>query len=184
MEDGGDTVVADVPDNRTPTILTAGYGDRGFPAFIELLKAHGVTHFVDVRSVPQSSYWEDFRRPNLQRLVPETGLRYVWMGDTLGGVPDSPILCKEPGKVSLEGLDETPEFRLGLDRLLKAAAGEDRVLCLICGCKRPHRCHRARLIAPAIVRAGANVVHIDERGELKDQAIVADEERGFQPELF
>lgn len=180
--------MADVAQDRGPspssaTILTAGYGDRGFPAFVELLKSHGVTHFVDVRSVPQSSYWEDFRRPNLERLVPETGLRYVWMGDTLGGVPDSPVLCKEPDKVSLEGLDATPEFRLGLDRLLRAAGG-DRVLCLVCGCKRPHRCHRARLIAPAIVRAGAGVVHIDERGELKDQALVADEERGFQPGLF
>lgn len=166
------------------TILTAGYGDRGFEGFVALLKSHGVTHFVDVRSVPQSSYWEAFRKPNLERLVPEVGLKYVWMGDTLGGVKNSPVLCKEPGKVPLDGLADAPEFRLGLDRLLQATSDPQKTLVLVCGCKRPHKCHRSRLIAPAIVARGVEVVHIDDRGELKPHAEIESEERGFQPELF
>lgn len=78
-------------------ILTAGYGNRGFDGFVALMKRHGVTHVVDVRSVPQSSYWEDFRRPRLERILPETGLRYVYMGDTLGGV-------REPSSMQNEAL--------------------------------------------------------------------------------
>ncbi|HLP00187.1 MAG TPA: DUF488 family protein, partial [Fimbriimonas sp.] len=82
--------------DQLPVIYTAGYGNRGFPAFIELMARFGITHLVDVRSVPQSSYWEDFRRENLMALVPPTGLKYVYMGDTLGGVENSPALCREP----------------------------------------------------------------------------------------
>jgi hypothetical protein len=37
-------------------IFTAGYGNRGFDGFVALMKRHGVTYVVDVRSVPQSSY--------------------------------------------------------------------------------------------------------------------------------
>ncbi len=167
-----------------PRILTAGYGNRGFPAFIELLREHGATHFVDVRSVPQSSYWPDFRRPSLERLVPETGLRYVWMGDTLGGVADSPILCKDPGAMKLGPLREGESFRRGVRTLMSAASDPSRTMVLVCGCMRPHGCHRSRLIGPALVEAGAEVVHVDERGGLKDQAEVELEASGFQPGLF
>ena len=71
-----------------PDIYTAGYGNRGFGAFIALVERFGITHLVDVRSVPQSIYWEDFRRQSLEVLVPPTGLKYIYMGDTLGGVSE------------------------------------------------------------------------------------------------
>ncbi|CAN5620385.1 hypothetical protein BH11ARM2_BH11ARM2_34990 [soil metagenome] len=166
------------------TVLTAGYGNRGFAGFIDLLKAHGVTHFVDVRSVPQSSYWEEFRRPNLERLVPETGLRYVWMGDTLGGVRDSPVLCKDPGSVDLEPLRHTVEMARGVAKVREASAREEWTLCLVCGCLRPENCHRSRLVAPALIEAGLDVRHIDERGETLTQAEVAAQSIDAQGSLF
>lgn len=166
------------------TVLTAGYGNRGFAGFIDLLKSHGVTHFVDVRSVPQSSYWEDFRRPNLERLVPEMGLRYVWMGDTLGGVRDSPILCKDPGAVDLDPLRRTDEMALGVGRVKQAAAREGWRLCLVCGCLRPENCHRSRLVAPALIAAGLDIRHIDERGELLTQEEAAAQSIDAQGSLF
>ncbi|RYG47862.1 DUF488 domain-containing protein [bacterium] len=166
------------------TILTAGYGNRGFAGFIELLKSHGVTHFVDVRSVPQSSYWEDFRRQNLEHLIPQTGLRYVWMGDTLGGVKDSPILCKDPKAVDLEPLRHTDLMKIGVEKVKQAAAREGWKLCLVCGCLRPENCHRSRLVAPAILEAGLDLRHIDERGELLTQAEVAAQSIDAQGSLF
>ncbi len=163
-------------------ILTAGYGNRGFAGFVALMKRHGVTHVVDVRSVPQSSYWEDFRRPRLQRILPEAGLRYVYMGDTLGGVPDSPILCKDPEAVPLEPLFDAPELHLGLDRLIQAA--EDRVVCMMCGCLRPHRCHRSRLIGEALARRGIEVTHLDDKGEPVSHSQVIEESKPLQKSLF
>lgn len=162
-------------EGERPVVLTAGYGNRGFLPFVELLKGLEVTHVVDVRSVPESSYWEEFRRRNLEFLIPEQGLRYVYMGDTLGGVASSPILCKDPGAVPIEGLDRTPEFRLGLSRLVQAASDSSKKIVLMCGCLRPHGCHRARLVAPAAIAAGLDVRHVDAKGAVVTHADVADE---------
>jgi uncharacterized protein (DUF488 family) len=179
------------------TILTAGYGNRGFAPFIELMKRHGVTHLVDVRSVPQSSYWEDFRRQRLEQIVPPTGLRYVYMGDTLGGVPQyaegSPaaedekahIFCKaDPTAVDLHPLFHDPTFRLGLEKLIKAASVPDRNLCLMCGCLRPHKCHRSRLIGEALVAEGVDVLHLNDKGDPVSQQLVVLESAPQQTTLF
>lgn len=163
-------------------ILTAGYGNRGFDGFVALMKRHGVTHVVDVRSVPQSSYWEDFRRPRLERILPEAGLRYVYMGDTLGGVPDSPVLCKDPEAVPLEPLFDDPKLHLGLDKLVQAS--ESKTVCLMCGCLRPHRCHRSRLIGEALARRGIDVLHLDDKGEPLSHAQVVEESKPLQKSLF
>lgn len=186
-----------------PTILTAGYGNRGFGPFIELMKRHGVTHLVDVRSVPQSSYWEDFRRQRLEQIVPPTGLRYVYMGDTLGGVPinnphsyagaevveDStgkpPIFCKtDPSQIDLHPLFHDPSFRLGLAKLIQAASNSERKICLMCGCLRPHKCHRSRLIGAALVEENVEVLHLDDRGEPVTQEQVVAESVPAQTSLF
>ncbi|AIE84674.1 DUF488 family protein [Fimbriimonas ginsengisoli] len=179
------------------TILTAGYGNRGFGPFIELMKGHGVTHLVDVRSVPQSSYWEDFRRQRLEQIVPPTGLRYIYMGDTLGGKPvyaeGSPaasdekahLFCKaDPSAVDLHPLFNDPNFRLGLEKLTKAAADPNRKICLICGCLRPHNCHRSRLIGEALVSEGVEVFHLDPNGNPVTQKQVMLESAPIQTSLF
>ncbi len=167
-----------------PTILTAGYGNRGFEPFIALLKSHGVTHLVDVRSVPQSSYWEDFRRARLERIVPLTGLRYVYMGDTLGGVENSAAACKSPETFDPAAAAAEPRFDVGLRKLIEAASVEGRVICLMCGCLRPHRCHRSRLIGQALAAEGVGVLHLDEKGEPVPQAVVSAESEPKQSSLF
>lgn len=144
-----------------PVLYTAGYGNRGFDGFIELMKRYGMTHVVDVRAVPQSSYWEDFRRENLMDSIPLRGLKYVYMGDTLGGVRDSAVLCKDPDSVDIHPLFHDPELKKGLDALVKAASQPGRVLCLMCGCMRPHGCHRSRLLGRALLDRGVDLSHID-----------------------
>lgn len=163
-------------------ILTAGYGNRGFDGFVALMKRHGVTHVVDVRSVPQSSYWEDFRRERLQRILPEAGLKYVYMGDTLGGVENSPVLCKDPDSVVLAPFFDDPKLALGLDKLIEASA--NRTVCLMCGCLRPHKCHRFRLVGEALSRRGIEVLHLDDKGEPVTQAEVAEQAKPLQTSLF
>ncbi len=144
-----------------PDLYTAGYGNRGFESFVQLLEQFRVTHLVDVRSVPSSAYWEEFRRENLMDLIPRRGLKYVYMGDTLGAVRDSPIVCKEPDAIDIRPLFEDPELHKGLDALVKAYQTPGRVLCLMCGCMRPHSCHRSRLLGRALLDRGVDLMHID-----------------------
>jgi uncharacterized protein (DUF488 family) len=159
------------------SIYTAGYGNRGFDGFIELMVRFGVTHIVDIRSVPQSSYWEDFRRENLIDSIPAKGFKYVYMGDTLGGVQNSPILCKEPGAVDINPLFEMPALKLGIETLLKAAENPKRTMCLMCGCKRPHSCHRSRLLGEALLAIGVDLQHID-----ADDRVVSHSQLDFKPQ--
>lgn len=165
-------------------IYTAGYGNRGFERYVELLKSYGVTHLVDVRSVPQSSYWEDFRRERLERIVPPTGLHYVYMGDTLGGVYNSASACKSPETFDPSAAAVEPRFQVGLEKLIAAASDKSKVICLMCACLRPHRCHRSRLVGRALSERGVEVLHLDEKGEPKAQAVIEEESRNPQGTLF
>jgi uncharacterized protein (DUF488 family) len=165
-------------------ILTAGYGNLGFDAFVARMREHGVTHIVDVRSVPQSAYWTDFRRENLEHLIPQAGFKYVYMGDTLGGVDNSPALCKSPESVELEPLFNRPQLQLGVEKLIRAATMTDRVICLMCGCLRPDMCHRSRLLAPALSSQGVEVLHIDADSELISQAQIESRRMPEQANLF
>jgi uncharacterized protein (DUF488 family) len=151
-------------------LYTVGYGNRGFDGFIELAKSFSITHLVDVRSVPQSSYWEDFRRQNLEVLVPKTGLKYVYMGDTLGGVQNSPVLCKDPDQVDIRPLFDDPNLEVGIKALLKAASNQERQIALMCGCKRPHGCHRSRLLGRALLNRGIDLQHIDADNSIVPQS--------------
>ena len=153
-----------------PVLYTAGYGNRGLDTFVDLMKKFGVTHIVDVRAVPKSSYWEDFRRENLMDSIPARGFKYVYMGDTLGGVRDSAVLCKDPDSVELAPLFHDPELAKGIEALLKAMSAPDRVLCLMCGCMRPHGCHRSRLLGRALLDKGIDLHHIDADNEVVRQS--------------
>jgi uncharacterized protein (DUF488 family) len=155
---------------KLPVLYTAGYGNRGLEGFAELMRQYGVTHIVDIRAVPKSSYWEDFRRENLIDLIPARGFKYVYMGDTLGGVRDSAILCKDPDSVDLQPLFADPELAKGLEALLKAMNVPGRVMCLMCGCMRPHACHRSRLLGRALLDRGIDVHHIDSDNKLVRQS--------------
>ncbi len=162
------------------TIYSAGYGNRGFEAFLTLLRQHEITHLVDVRSVPQSSYWEDFRRERLAHLMAATEIKYVYMGDTLGGVQDSPVLCKDPESVDIEPLRLQAGLQIGMDKLIAAAENPVKRILLMCGCLRPHYCHRSRLLGPALVSRGVEYLHVDDKGLLASQEQV---EREAEPQL-
>lgn len=165
-------------------ILTAGYGNLGFDGFVERLRAHSITHVVDVRAVPWSSYYVEFRREELVDRIPAAGFRYIYMGDTLGGVKDSSALCKQPGTIEPAPLFERPELKLGVERLLKAASDPSRVICLMCGCLRAEKCHRSWLLGEVLVTAGVDLAHLGAFGEVLSQADVMRLREPKQEALF
>lgn len=163
-------------------IYTIGYGNRGFEAFIKSVKSFQITHLVDVRSIPQSSYWKDFGRENLDRTIPLSDLKYVYMGDTLGAhQPEGGDFPKVEG---IHPQTHNPNFRRGLTALVKAMRVPDRRICLMCGCMRPHACHRSSLVGEALVAEGVEVLHIDAADQTETQAEVMLAIAGLQSSLF
>jgi uncharacterized protein (DUF488 family) len=66
-------------------LFSIGHGTRPFPVFLELLERYAIEFLIDVRSVPYSAYNPQYRQEELARMLRLSGIRYVYMGDTLGG---------------------------------------------------------------------------------------------------
>jgi len=69
-------------------IFTIGYGGRRFSDFASLLQQHGIALVVDIRRFPKSKV-SKFNKESLEAKLPELGIGYICMGDTLGGFRQS-----------------------------------------------------------------------------------------------
>ena len=150
--------------NETSRVLTIGYGNRALGQFYEVLEAFEVTHLVDVRSAPYSSYRKEFDREALTERHASGRVRYVYLGNELGA-----IAVAENGEALVRGLR----------RVFESALKPSVRICLMCGCLRPERCHRGSALAPMLEALGLEVRHIDEFNRA-----VATNELAVQPVLF
>lgn len=133
------------------TIHTAGTSNRSLEEFIEALKAYGIVSAVDVRSFPTSRRYEHFKQEALRNALEGAGIRYVWMGDKLGGYRQG----------GYQAHMRTEAFAAGLERLQALAAAGPTVF--FCAERLPSRCHR-RFIAGELEARGWEVVHIIDAG--------------------
>ena len=166
---------------QTP-IFTIGYGSRPIAAFIAVLRAHQIAYLLDVRSQPYSRYQPDYSQKALAQHLETAGIRYVFMGDALGGRPDDPA-CYTDGKVDYDKVAAQPFYRQGVDRL-QAAYRQQARAALMCSEGKPEQCHRSKLIGRTLVAAGVPVVHIDEHDQLVTQVEVLLRVVNHQPSLF
>lgn len=128
-------------------VWTIGHSTLAQAELIALLKGYGIATLVDVRSFPRSRKNPQFNIEELERALPEAGLRYVWLGKEIGGF-------RKGGYIAYT---ETPEFADGLARLEGIAAGSPTAY--MCAEKLFFKCHR-RHISDALTRRGWKVIHI------------------------
>lgn len=162
-------------------LTTIGYGDRPWSEFIDRLKGHRIQYLIDVRSQPRSRLPE-FNGDALKVLLGQAGIKYVFMGDALGGKPDDPS-CYVDGKVDYARCEARPVFSAGLERLSAALKGGHRVA-LMCSELDPERCHRSKLIGEALQRRNIPLLHIDRDGAEVTQRAVIGRLTGGQSPLF
>ncbi len=170
------------PAGEPVPLYTIGYGARTLEEFLGALKAHRIEWLIDVRSAPYSKFKPEFSRELLQHHLERAGLRYLFLGDTLGGQPNDSA-CYTDGKVDYDKLRAQPFFQAGLERL-KAAFAQQRRATLMCSEGRPEQCHRSKLIGEALAAAGIPVTHIDEDGRLLTQEQVIERLTKGQLDLF
>ncbi len=147
-------------------IYSIGHSDHDLETLITLLRRHGITTVVDVRSQPYSRWVPQANRETLAHALEEAGLTYVFMGDSLGGRPPDRTLynsAEAEGRPDYERIAATAAFQAGLERLLDLArAGSVAMMCS----EGDHRsCHRALLITPQLLAREARVIHIRPDGE-------------------
>lgn len=163
-------------------IYTIGYGAREIDAFIAVLKSHNISWLIDIRSRPYSRYKPDFSRQALAEHLQAQGIRYVFMGDTLGGQPES-LDCYTDGKVDYEKVRRQPFYQEGIGRLQKARS-QNLPVVLMCSEGKPEMCHRSKLIGETLTEMGLDVRHIDEKDQLITQEDVILRLHKGQPSLF
>lgn len=126
-------------------IFTLGYARLKIEEFVDVLRKYRVRVAVDVRAFPTSKR-EEFKKENLQRYLKAHGIEYVHL-PALGGYR----------KGGYAQHMKTPEFRAGIEEILKLASrGRVAIFCLE---DDPRHCHR-RYIAGYLITLGARVYHI------------------------
>lgn len=142
-------------------VLTIGHSTHPLDEFLGLLRAHGVTRVVDVRTVPRSFHNPQFNKSRLPRSLKKVGLAYVHIPG-LGGLRHARRDSKNMGwrNTSFRGYADymqTPEFEEAVSQLIRLA-NRDRIA-LMCAEAVPWRCHRS-LIADALLVRGVPTEHI------------------------
>jgi uncharacterized protein (DUF488 family) len=170
-----------VPDGEV--IYTIGYGARNVDEMVAVLRQYGIQYLVDVRSQPYSKYKPEFSKAALERRLSENGIRYVFMGDTLGGRPSDKAYYTNDGKVDYVKLKDALFFQEGIARL-RTALDKQLRLALMCSEGKPQECHRTKLIGQALKDIPVEVWHIDEQDRLCSQDEAMSKVMGGQPPLF
>lgn len=172
-------------------IFTIGYGARSIEAFIDVLAAHHIGYLIDVRTSPYSRYKPEFGREELERELRRHGIRYVYLGQQLGGRPDDPDCYVDDGaangdggrRVDYEKVRQKEFYQQGLVRIKSAFEQQLRVV-LMCSEGKPENCHRSKLIGGSLEAMGIPVAHIDENDEVQTQAAVITRLTAGQLSLF
>lgn len=136
-------------------MFTVGHSTRALSDFIHLLKAHGVTRLVDVRTIPRSRHNPQFNRDTLPAALQAAGIAYTHLAE-LGGLRHTTPASPNTGwrNASFRGYADymqTPAFAAAIERVMQMA-GRD-CLALMCAEAVPWRCHRS-LIADALLARG------------------------------
>src|SRR4051812_45626292 len=140
---------------NAPAVLTIGHSTRPIEEFIGLLRAHGVSQLIDVRTVPRSRHNPQYGIETLPASLGAASIGYdhaAGLGGFRRPAPDSPNAGWR--NLSFRGYADymqSPEFAENLQALMELAR-TDRVA-LMCAEAVPWRCHRS-LIADALVVHG------------------------------
>jgi uncharacterized protein (DUF488 family) len=142
-------------------VLTVGHSTRPLAEFIGLLAGNGVTHLVDVRTVPRSRHNPQFNRDALPGSLQGAGIGYTHVPG-LGGFRQASPESANAGwrNASFRGYADymqTAEFAQNLNGVIELAASER--VALMCAEAVPWRCHRS-LIADALLVRGIGVEEI------------------------
>lgn len=134
---------------------TIGYGNRQIEDFTGMLMENGLTHLVDIRRYPQSTFG-DYDKESLEQVLPKNGILYYHC-EGLGGM-------REPSYVEYM---ETDAFRSSLEKLMeliRKVNKEGGRLVLMCAEKSPKGCHR-QYLSIKLEENGVEVIHLVERGQ-------------------
>jgi uncharacterized protein (DUF488 family) len=154
---------------NSPSIWTIGHSNHPVDALIGLLEAERIEVVADVRSFPFSRFAPHFNRDDLEGALGDADLRYLFLGEELGGRPSRPEHYDADGHALYGAMAREPGFRRAIARLLRGA--ENHRVALLCSEGRPQDCHRRLLVGKVLTERGITLRHI-----LPDASLLIEQE--------
>ncbi len=149
------------------SLFTIGHSNLEWPTFLQTLRCFEITLLADVRSRPYSSRFPQFSQPEFEGALQEAGLRYLFLGEELGGRPEDPKAYGANGVVNYAVRRHAHDFQRGIDRVLEEM--QNCTLALLCAEEDPLSCHRFLMVCPELVARGVAPQHIRKGGVLGSQ---------------
>ncbi|MDK2825288.1 MAG: hypothetical protein PWQ63_154 [Methanolobus sp.] len=134
---------------------TIGYGNRQLDELIFMLAKNKITHLVDIRRYPQSTF-KEYDRESLEDILPKNSILYYHC-EGVGGMRDSTYV---------EYMD-TESFQSSLKKLISLISkvdSENGRIVLMCAEKSPKGCHR-HYLSNKLEEKGIEVIHLVEQGQ-------------------
>jgi uncharacterized protein (DUF488 family) len=149
------------------TIWTVGHSNHPFDVFLRLLETEGIEVVADVRSSPYSRFAPQFNHEDLERALRDAGLRYLFLGEELGGRPVREEHYDAEGHALYGPMSEEPSFQAAIDRLL--AGAQTHRIALLCSEAHPRDCHRRLLVGKVLAERGIALRHILPGGSVEPE---------------
>jgi uncharacterized protein (DUF488 family) len=134
---------------------TIGYGNRQLDEFIFMLAKNKITHLVDIRRYPQSTF-KEYDRESLEDILPKNSILYYHC-EGVGGMRDSTY-------VEYMGTESFQNSLKKLISLISKVNSENGRIVLMCAEKSPKGCHR-HYLSNKLEENGIEVIHLVEQGQ-------------------
>lgn len=139
-------------------VYTIGHSSLPLEDFLSLLRRHGITLLVDVRSEPFSRHAPQFNKAGLEQALATVSVAYRYAGATLGGKPKDSDLRSVRGVPDYDRMAAVPAFTRALEHLIDLAGAQP--VAVMCSEGDPMQCHREKLLARELRARGVEVCHI------------------------
>lgn len=163
-------------------ICTIGYGNIVLADFMGLLRKFKIGILVDIRSMPYSKHRPEYRKHNLETEIINAGIKYLYLGDRLGGMPEDRKFYDSRGNVNHHALIDDPLYLDGIRQIVALSLKER--LCLFCAEADPERCHRSLLVAESLWQLEIESLHILHNGSTLKHGDIRKQTDPNQGDLF
>jgi uncharacterized protein (DUF488 family) len=153
-----------------PTVWTVGHSNHELERLVRLLHAARIEFVIDVRSYPYSRYAPQFNREALEASIPRHGMRYVFLGEQLGGRPTLEEHYDVDGHALYGPMSEEQAFTDAVQRVIHRA--REHRLALLCSEAHPRHCHRRLLVGKVLTESGVRLEHILPEGDVHSEETV------------
>ena len=151
-------------------IYTIGYAGFDIDNFIKTLNQYKISFLIDVRSMPQSSYYENFNKPNLSNVLSVHNIIYRNYSKEFGARQLDKNYYSD-GVLDFVKFAKSPQFLEGI-RKIEEGVKLGYVFVLMCAEKRPEDCHRNIMIARQFHLRGYEIRNILDDGTYINQDMI------------